>query len=248
MTIQSGTTRERLIRWGLFAVMCAVASGLFFYDGFVKYPRQNAAQAAENFPTQPEKPPGINARATPENCAKIRPGMGLPEVKDILGEPAYLDRDVAFWVGPAGWIRCKLNGLQVDYPSPKFREGSHPRMDLNWQKVLGALTGLLAIVALTVLIRAAGTHFVLDDQGLTTRRTGLISYDQMKSLDTEEVKRGRVTLYYEAGGEPAELRIDNYRIARFNEIIVGLCERKGFAALPGETESDSDAQKQIPTE
>ena len=227
--IRSGTTRERLIRWGLFTAMCAVASGLFFYDGFVKWPRRNAEQAAENFPGPHEGPVEINALVTRENCAAIRPRMSLQQVKDILGEPAYEDGQCAFWVGPGGFLRCQLSGQQVRSPAPKFQRAAHPAADLATQKFLGALAGLAAIVALTFLVRAAGTRVVLDDAGLTTPRTGQIRFEQMKSLDTERYKKkGWVTLHYDAGGEEAEVRIDSYHVARFDEIISELCRRTGF--------------------
>ena len=72
---------------------------------------------------------------------------------------------------------------------------------------------------------------MLDDTGLTIPRTGQIHFEQMKSLDTERYKKkGWVTLHYDAGGEEAEVRIDSYHVARFNEIISELCQRTGFAS------------------
>jgi hypothetical protein len=248
--IRSGTTRERLIRWGLFTAMCAVASGLFFYDGFVKWPRRNAEQAAENFPGPHEGPVEINALVTRENCATIRQGMGLPQVKEILGEPAYEDEQVVFWVGPGGFLQWRLDGRRVGYPPPRFQRAAHPAADLATQKFLGALAGLAAIVALTFLVRAAGTRVVLDDAGLTTPRTGQIRFEQMKSLDTERYKKkGWVTLHYDAGGEEAEVRLDSYHVARFDEIISELCQRTGFESpLEQKEVQTAEEDKPAPTE
>ena len=85
------------------------------------------------------------------------------------------------------------------------------------------------------------THLLLDDTGLTYNRGPLIRWEDMKALDISTfARKGWVHLIYEqsgpersrmseqrAGGEQ-RLKLDEYHLARFDEVIDEICVRKHF--------------------
>ncbi len=51
----------------------------------------------------------------------------------------------------------------------------------------------------------------------------------MKALETEMFdKKGWVDLVYDENGAERDIRLDEYHLARFDEVIDAICERKGF--------------------
>ncbi len=252
MTIESGPTRERLIRWGLFAAMCAVACFLFLRDALVKYPHENARQAAENLPQATSgEVPKVNPRVTRKNVAALlarakTEGLVVEDLKAVLGEPAFLEVDrEAYWVGRTGWVRFALAGTKVvfdpshDEADEIWINAKHTENDLMVQLLLGSLTGALMLWAGYLLVSAARTRVVLNDQGLMANGRGPIEYARMRSLDTSEyARKGRVTLRFEEAGKDAALRLDSYHVARFREIVTEICNRRGFP-MPFATNGNS---------
>ena len=52
----------------------------------------------------------------------------------------------------------------------------------------------------------------------------------MKALETSRfTKKGWVDLVYDDNGVEREMRLDEYHLAAFEEIIDAICVRKGFA-------------------
>ena len=243
MPIRSGTTRERLIRLAIFGVMCAVASALFLRDAFYGYPRANAAQARDEFPEIMAELPRINADVTEDRCKRIEENqMTLEEAEQILGEPAFSDDREAFWVGPSGFVKADLKRSGV-ISKARWNKGRHTSRDLAVQTVLGALAGFLAIPALVFLVRAAGTCVLLDEKGLTYNREETILWEEMKGLDASLFKRkGRVTLDFERGGNARGQRLDSFHVARFDDIVSEICQRKGFESPLKKAEAKSPSE------
>jgi hypothetical protein len=232
MCIESGTTRERLIRLGIVTIMCAVASTVFLRDGFIKYPRENAERARDNFPAGPEELkklplPEFNPRVTAKAFENVHKRMTIEELKNLLGEPAYSTKADVFWVGKQGCIHVWLDRAGLVKRSEM--RAKYTARDLLVQKTLGALSGALALVALIALLRAASLKVVLDDRGLSYNRGPTIEWDQMRALDNSRYQtKGWVTLTYERGPRSEQQRLDSYHVGKFREIITEICSRKGF--------------------
>jgi len=249
MPIRSGTTRERLVRLAIFGVMCSVASGWFLRDAFYAYPRDNAAQARDEFPEIMTELPAINSEVTESVCERIEPDqMTLEEAEQILGKPAFSNNREAYWVGPAGFVKADLTRRGV-ISKARWHKGRHSAQDLVVQKALGTLAGFLAIPALVFLVRAAGTSVVLDEKGLTWNREETILWEEMKGLDAKVFKqKGRVTLEFERGGKARRQRLDNYVVARFDDIVAEICQRKGFESPLKKAETKSPSDTASPSE
>jgi len=105
---------------------------------------------------------------------------------------------------------------------------------IRGQKVFATLVGAVALVGLIQLIRIVRTRVVLDDEGLTYNGK-LVRWEDMTALDSERYhEKGWVDLEYTANGAKTYLRIDNYKVKAFKEIVSAICERKGFPSPFGE--------------
>ena len=241
MTVESGNTRETLVRLTIVTLACAVFCGMFLRDGFVKYPRENAEFAREDFPEPTNETPLINPLVTEEALDKVHKNMSLEELEEFLGEPAYNNGVEVFWVGKVGYIRVKLSRAGLVEQSV-WKQGKRTATDLHWQVVGAVLTGLLTVVFVVLLIRAAGTKVVLDEKGLTCNRGETIAWDQMRSLDTSLYKRkGWVMLHFERGGTTGQQKLHSFHIAKFKEIVGEICARKSFESPFAEPPAGQDA-------
>lgn len=211
--------------------MCTGACALFLWDGFFKYPNENARKAWEQFPEEVSQEPAYDKDLIEADFRRIQADkMTLADARNILGEPAFNNGAEVFWVGKAGYVQARINFSEM-ITSARWNEGRHTVRDLIVQKTLGALCGLLAIPALLILVRAAGTRVILNDEGLLYNSEELIRWDDMKALDSANCKRkGWVTLEYEREKARRRQRLDRYHIARFDEIVAEICQRKGFAS------------------
>ncbi len=231
MRIESGTTRERVVRCLIFLVVCGALAIYFAYDGYVGYPKKNLEQARKNFPKAVSTLPQANPNVTAERFAQLQADLprNLDEITDALGEPAYQDQKDAHFVGRYGVIRATLDGRRVSGLSWQKLEKSHA--DILFQQGAAYSLALLTLVTLVQFFRILRTHVVLDDEGLAynSRR---VTWDQMTSLVTDKYHdKGWVDLAYKkADGTEHKLRLDSYKIKAFDEIISALCQRKGFTS------------------
>lgn len=228
--------------------MCAGACALFLWDGFFKYPNENARKAWDQFPEEVSQEPVYDKDLTEADFHRIQADkMTLADARKILGEPAFNNGAEVFWVGKAGYVQARINFSEM-ITSVRWNKGRHTVRDLIVQKTLGALCGFVAIPALLLLVRAAGTRVVLDDEGLHYNRGALIGWDDMKALDSANYKRKRwVTLEYEREETRRRQRLDRYHLARFDEIVAEVCRRKGFASPLKSPDASPTSDTESPT-
>jgi len=259
MTIESGVNRGTLIRFGLIFLMLVAFAAWFAWDGFVNYPRENLEAARQNFPEPTESLPVANPAVTAEQAEQFKrqiENAQLPkfeEVKAVWGEPAWLGLDrsgeqkmpsgnrVAFFVGPYGWARVTIAGDSAT--TVEWHPATYGRFDVLVQKIIAAVLLTVALVVLVWIVKMATERYVLDDEGLVLPGVGRVQWDQMLELDASDfAKKGVIRLKYRdsAGGERQAL-LDENRIARFDEIVIALCEKKGWQ-LPGEDEPGERAE------
>jgi hypothetical protein len=95
--------------------------------------------------------------------------------------------------------------------------------------MISIVLAVVAVAALIHVVRVRRTWLELDDTGLTYRGAGPIAWVQMKRLDTARFReKGWVDLYYDDKGTERRLRIDEYHIAAFDEVIDAICQKRGF--------------------
>lgn len=243
--IETGTTNERKVRTLIFVLMLTAFGLYFLYDGFKGYPAKNLEFLRQKLPAAPTKPLATNPKITKASLeelkaraqADLKP-IPRAELLELLGEPAYEDaaKQELYFIGPAVFCRIQLRdgSLKLDYPeqwertvfaeeSDKYRES-----DIEGQKLWAKIVLIAAVIGLIQLIRIVRTKVVVDDEGLlyNGRR---IAWDAMTALDISKYRqKGWVDLEYRDGEETEVLRIDNYKVNAFRDVVSALCARKAF--------------------
>ena len=241
MKIESGTTRETLVRLGIVTLACLILCVLFLRDGLVVWPRENAQHMGDQFPEPAKKTPIINPAITESSLNQVHKGERVTKLEEDFGEPAFDNGVEVYWLGRSGFVWAKLDRSGLVEQS-KWEDAPHTRTDLQWQMVGAVITAVLTVIAGWFLIRAARIRAVLDEQGLVYNQGEPITWDQMRALDASRYKRkGYVRLYYERGGKPGQQKLHSFHIARFKEIVGEICARKGFESPLEQPERKKDA-------
>jgi hypothetical protein len=258
MPIQSGITSWWRNRHLLFLAMLLAFAGWFGYDGFVKYPAENRAWAAQAIGAAPTDIQ-VNSQLTRSKADEIGKELGgrpitFEECRATLekhvGKPSYQKGDQYWWVGPAMYIK-----LDPNYVSPPDSTGhtAHwlQRADAppgsQESQILGQKWWAMGILGLAVLVAlklalVMRTKVVLDDAGLRYKSKS-ISWDAMTGLRSDDYARKFwVDLEYTAGDVTRSLRLDSLHIAKFKEILTAICERKGFKNPLTETKPEAQAE------
>ncbi|HOJ76235.1 MAG TPA: hypothetical protein PLV57_20320 [Phycisphaerae bacterium] len=238
MRIESGTTTEHRVRLGIFLGMCVVFAAYFAYDGFWGYPAKNLEWARQNINVPAELKANLqtNPKVLTAELRKIQPGMTEAEVEALLGKPAVVVEGEGlfaakdhWYVGPAACARITLADGKVRDEVKPLENIQKSESDIQLQKILGAILGVVSIGVGIYYIRINTMKTVVDDTGLTSKGRH-VSWDAMTGLDTSDYDRkGWLDLVYrDADGREDTVGLDSYHIARFDEIIGAVCERKGF--------------------
>lgn len=254
MQIESGLGQRTVMRLGFMFLILAVFGAWFAYDGWVTYPNRNIEAARQAFPETVEANPQPNAAVTPDSAKAMQPGpekeVTLADLRKQWGEPAYLGsaggtstEQLAYFVGPYGFVRVNLDGETVR--RVEWRDGPKVASDIAVQKLLGVALGAGALIPLAMLLVQMSHRYVLDDQGLTMPGCGRIAYDQMTGIDVSAFStKGIVRLSYrDARGQETTALLDEEKIARFEEIVAALCQKKGWPIEVEPEEEDAGAEK-----
>lgn len=244
MRIDSGTTNEHRIRLGIFLLMCVVFALYFGYDGMWGYPRKNLEWARQNLqgvPQEEREKVQTNPKVMLAELKRIQDqtqqpgGITLEQVKSTLGEPAAVSEDKDrggqnYWyVGPASCARLHVLGGKVREVFP-FENVVKSENDIKMQKVFGMGLGVIAILVGLYYLRIMTMRTVLDDTGLNVKGRRQITWDQMTGLGTSDyARKGWLDMEYSVDGESRTVRLDSYHIEKFDEVVIAICERKGFA-------------------
>jgi len=251
MHIESGPTTERIVRTSLLVAMVVVFAIWFSYDGWIGYPKVNYKDHIDQFPVQEQEAVRTeSARRVYENIQEnIIPALEkalreptLAEQKAAIeavvgGPPSYETDQSLYYFGPA--YRVKIPVWQVGSIKVVGQQTPKSRADILGQQVIAGVLGVFALGLIWFLLRVVRTRLKLDDIGLTFKGKGPIAWDDMIDLDTSRFnEKGWVDLIYNDHGTQRKLRLDEYHIARFEDVIDAICEKKGFEnPLPVEEES-----------
>jgi len=246
MRIESGPTTERKVRSTLMLIMFSAFSAWFAYDGVYGYPRQNHEEFLKQIPAEERDkarmgPVYESVRftesrghdATADRVQKALLSSSVGDRKKALfelfgGKPSYENADSIHYFGPAYRVVVPLAG-GVPTTDPVAGRGQRKDTDILTQKILGGGLALFSTYLIWFVISVRRTRAVLDESGLAFNGIGPIGWDDMKSLDiTRFARKGTVDLHYNDHGAERSLRLDEYYLAAFDDIIDAICARKGF--------------------
>ncbi len=253
MRIESGLGKRTVTRLGLVFLLFAAFAAWFAYDGWVKYPQMNLDEARQAFPENAETPtpnPAVTEKDVKDLKADPGRELTMADLTEAWGEPAYLGsagaqadagERVAFFVGPYGWARATLDGERVE--KVDWRAASKASSDIAVQQMLAGVLLAAAAIPLLLLLLQLPKKYILDDEGLVLPSSGRITYEQMTGIDASALHtKGLVRLQYrDAAGQDRVAVLDEEKIDRFDEIVVGLCEKKGWPVQVESALEEADA-------
>lgn len=231
MTIESGPARTDAL-WHLGRAVLFIGFALWFVcDGAWRWPNKNRAAAEQRLRADPfggqVSWDQLGARPTQaeyEQLQRSRPTTRA-QVRAALGQPSFTRGGEEYFISRDGYGRLTFQGeLVTDIIRwvPWFKSQAEIRLQYYWA-IIPAIPGLYFLWR---LYRAVALRAVVDETGLVYagRR---IPFDQMVALRDYNPK-GWIDLYYQAGGVQKRLRLDNEKVARFDEIVDALCAARGF--------------------
>ncbi|HWL92561.1 MAG TPA: hypothetical protein VNT79_03420 [Phycisphaerae bacterium] len=238
MSIVSGPTTERIVRNGLFFLMIAGFGVAFLYDGYRGYPAKNFDEHIASLDIANRE----NARSAPvypavtvesaDTASKVSTKFRMADQREALaqlysGPPSFETAEAIYYFGPDYRMKFPIAGGKLQTPVGSATK--HNRTDIRAQKMLGWLLAGGAALVSFFLAGILLTNFVLDDAGIRYRFKGAATWDQMKSLESSRfTKKGWVDLVCDKGGAEKRMRLDEYHLKRFTEIIAEICRRNGF--------------------
>ncbi len=255
MQIVSGVGKRTIVRLGFMCALLMIFAGWFAYDGWVRWPLANLEAARQAMPKAPAQL-SVNPAATKEAAAALQATEDQPhtlaDLRQRFGEPAFLGpleggepgEQLAFFVGPYGWIRATLQGETAS--KIDWHDGAKGYSDIAVQRLLATALLAVAMLPLALLLRQLPRKFKLDDQGLALPATGQITYDQMTGIDaTQFASKGIVQLKYrDQAGRDRTAVLDEEQIQKFDEIVAALCKVKGWPVDVEPVQADPDNAQQ----
>lgn len=245
MRIESGPTNERRIRNTLLAIMVAVFGAWFAYDGWVGYASKNHEEfLGQLAPGERDKARvgpvyrhlryqesgGRDYWSTEVNRALSQSNVtnGRKTVESVIGgPPSYETAEAWYYFGPAYQLKIPISGDQPGAAIPG--RAQKKEADIFTQKCLAIVLGFLTLYLIWFVMRVGRTRLVLDDAGLVYQGIGPIRWEDMKSLDIAAfARKGYVFLIYDDHGSERRMKLDEYHLARFDDVIDEICARKGF--------------------
>jgi hypothetical protein len=231
MRLESGPAARERNWWLISTIVCVAFSLWFFYDHKIGYRDDNRADAKKHFaPLVPDFEPGESpTRADLETLAES--SAKTPEdVHAQLGEPLHRNREgvelTERYASIYGYAEIRYRRGRLDKESLKWNKWAHSKEQIDTQLWWALVPGLFAIYTLWRFIQAATLRVVIDDDGMKYGKQN-VPFAKMTDLRDYSPK-GWVDLYHTARGAERRLRLDNQKIAKYDEIIEAICQAKGF--------------------
>ena len=247
MKIVAGTTTERKERGGVMFIMIAVFGLWFGYDGLVGYPHGNLEKSLEDTAQRPDPPPEINHKVTSASQEAVEQHRSLAKVVEAYGPPGHREKGKVFYFAPGGLLTFRVadDGDRIR-GEVEWKPGEHTEMDLILQKVLGGCLLALAVVyGLHLLFNVFLTRFTLDEGGVKLNRSPKVPWEAMTELKSDEYReRGYMDLMYEGDVGKGYIRLDDYKVASFREIITAICKAKNWENPLPPSEDDAPPTEQ----
>jgi hypothetical protein len=230
--LESGPAKFDRNYWLVVCVVFVVVAAYFFYDGAVGYRNQNIAEAQKHLLSWVDGPVEfgeIPSKDDYDAMLKVGP-QSVAEVHKLLGQPVQPRPGVAdgteLFISAYGMATVPVRNGRVDLAQSRWYAWGKSKEEIRNQYYWGLVVIIGSAYFLVRAVRAARLRAVIDEEGLSYggRR---IAFADMKDL-RDYNRKGWVDLYYQDGEREQRLRIDNQKIAKFEEIVALLCEREGF--------------------
>ncbi len=246
--LESGPAKTDRYYWLIVGLVFVAYAGWCVCDGSFRYYDQNRKQAEEQLLQRGvEGPYQLDKSITQDDFNQLRAVEGLTRthVREAFGEPLHtrtgrsqvdvpgrgplevaIDAETYASLYGLGTILINQATGRVDRRNMDWQPWEHSPDDIRMQYIMAIVVGLVALYFLSRAYKAAALRAVIDDEGLTYGGTR-IAFGDMVSVQDYNPK-GWVDLYHQVGDRRKRLRIDNQKIARFEEIVELICEKKGF--------------------
>jgi hypothetical protein len=238
MKLETRSPATEIGYWLTLAVFLLGMAGYFFYDGTWGYYRHNLNEARKN--------PVLAGR--PDVLASL-PEQRTPTAKSVeeLRQSGPATRgEVRARLGPPQVSETKSDGQDVDYYPSIYgmitvtsRDGRvDPASGLGWSKWKYSPEEIsqqywfiipwvvLAYWPVRRLLRALTLRVSLDDEKLVHGNT-VVPLSDMTGL-RDYNRKGWVDLYYTTPEGERFVRLDNQKIARFDELVELISQARGF--------------------
>jgi hypothetical protein len=200
-----------------------------------------SAQAQPVSPTDKQTLP--NFRVREESIKSIKAGMSDAELTAAFGQPTRTQDKVLWFVGPGAYAKVQVDGDRVLGTPAIFKATEPAESDIFTQKLLAGALLIVTVFVGAKLLQIVRTHVVLDEAGLIFNGRH-VAFNDMTALDTGEyADKGWVELEYRQSEKQDGIRLDSYHIDRFREIVLAICERKGFTPPRFASKPDAPAAR-----
>ena len=236
MNLESGPAKADR-NWQLVRVVLFLGfAGYFVWDGAAGYAIKNR-HAAEKMLSAPEPFGGQvvfdDLGETPtkpmfDALARQNP-TSRDQVHGALGKPVHTRPEGAgavkeLFASRYGYGMVTINRGRVE--SMNWITWNKSKEQITAQFYFAIIPALPGLYFLWRLYKAITLHVTIDDAGMiyAGRR---IAFDDMVSLRDYSPK-GWIDLYHKVGEQEIKLRLDNEKVALFDDIVAAICETKGF--------------------
>lgn len=257
--LESGPAKTDSL-WNLaFTVLCLGLAGWFFYDARIGYVAKNRDEAhkqmnslfekGQALPTEwGENPGDPNAEAAairafnPTRISDIEQRLGPAK----LVKPGAPGESIHFFISDYGKIEVPVLNGQVTVAGIKGATWGHTREQAVAQYYWGAIPLLGLLYVLPKLLRSISLRATIDDEGLTYGAKRIPFADMIALRDYSP--KGWVDLHFRSDGREQKIRIDNQKIAKFDEIVTMISAEKAFPnPLLEDPDADTDESEESTT-
>ena len=232
--LESGPAKTDRLYWLIVGLIFLGYAGWCVYDGAVRYYQHNRADAEKYLQRWTSLPVDFSRRFTEDDFNRVKAsdptrelihqefGPPLPPKKQDLAPP-----DAERFASIFGVVTVPLARTGRIIPQEmNWQKWKHRPDDIRMQYYMAVGVGLIALLLLYRAYKAARLHAVIDEEGMTYGGKRIAFADMVSLRDYNP--KGWVDLYYRTDAGEKKLRIDNQKIARFDEIAELICQKRGF--------------------
>ncbi len=235
MRLESGPATGDRNYYAILTLFFAAFLLWFVYDGAVGYPSKNVKEARKKlaqYPIPADVVANLEQDETPTEPVFVALKKAAPptlrDTRQVLGQPDKSSSEdgvtTDYYVSKYGLGTVQSRNEAVT--SVDWQTWYKSKDDIKSQYWFAGICGVLTLIPLYRLIRAMMVRASIDDVGMTYcgRQIPFAAMNDLRDYN----RKGWVDLYYDDGGRERRLRLDNVKVAKFDEIVDTLCEEKGF--------------------
>jgi hypothetical protein len=245
MRVESGPAKWDYYRYLIMTLVFFGWWAYCYYDGTWGWVNKNRAEARKQL-----APIVAGAREIPEALGSSPTSAEFESIRDARPEVAELHKrfgapfhstagqsgeTIDYYVSDYGMIKVTTKLNRVKPGGLEWTLWYKPKSEIGQQHYWGLAGLIVAAITGYYFVRAARFRLVVDEKGLTCEGR-FIPFESMTGF-TNYSRKGWVDLNH---GAPKALRLDNQRLAKFDETIDAICEAKGFPDPRRELAEDTE--------